>query len=374
MSQTKEKYTIGLDIRMLRHTGIGTYIDHLLKQWIKKGRIGGRDFALFGPEELIRHFPQVPGFTFKDPIYSIAEQVAYPSYLKHCALWHSPHYNVPWFKGKTKVIVTIHDLIHWIFRREFFTPVQAFYAGAMIRRALHHSAHVITVSQKTKEDLIEYFNGKPEKISVVHEGVSPDFFEIADKNRISEVLKKYGINGSYFIFVGSLKPHKNVLWLTRLFKKMKQEGKTKAQLVIVGKKDKRYPAGYEELSALASENGIIHLSNITKDELITLYNGALALIHPSRYEGFGLTLLEAMACGTPVLALKAGSVPEIAGDAALLVEPGKEEDMKEAIGYLETNSAVREDLKAKGRIRVKNFQWENTAAQTETIFRKVLEA
>ncbi len=367
-------HTIGIDARMVSHTGIGTYLRGLFWGFEKTGLSRDWDISLFGKRIDAGRWREFPAHPFFSRIYSIEEQLEYPFRLKRCRLWHSPHYNVPAIKGKTKLVVTIHDLIHWIFRRQFFTPLQAFYAGKMLRRAVRVADHVITVSRKTKEDLIEHFNADPDRISVIYEGVAEGFSELEDKGLIDKVRHKYHLPENFFLYVGTLKPHKNVQWLVRLFKKLKREEKIEAILVLVGKKDKNYPPGFEELAQLRSEGGIIHLPSVESEELVAIYNGALALIHPSLYEGFGLTLLEAMACGTPVIASRAASIPEVAGEAAYLVDSCSEREMAEAIIRMEKVAGLREDLKKKGRLWVRRFRWEDAALQTASVYEKVLEA
>lgn len=365
-------HTIGIDARMISHTGIGTYLRGLFWGFQETGLAEELDISLYGTKMEASRWREFPMHHFYSRIYSIEEQLEYPFRLKSCRLWHSPHYNVPAVKGKTKLVVTIHDLIHWIFRRQFFSPLQAFYAGKMLRRAVRLADHVITVSRKTRDDLIEHFNADSDRISVIYEGVGGEFRELEDPHLIQRVKQKYGLPENYFIYVGTLKPHKNVQWLVRLFKKLMRDEKIDASLVLVGKKDKQYPPGFEDLAHLKNESGIIHLPVVGGDELVALYNGALALIHPSLYEGFGLTLLEAMACGAPVIASRAASIPEVTGDAAYLVDSCSEREMTEAIVRLEKIQSLREDLKQKGRHWVRRFRWEDAARQTASVYERVL--
>lgn len=357
---------------MARHTGIGTYLKGLLTH------LGSQDLPpqwkiiLFG-----KVYPKTNGQgfcvkPFYSKIYSLQEQLEYPFRLRQCQLWHAPHYNIPLVKGKTKLIVTIHDLIHWIFRKHFFTPIQGFYAEKMLQRAVGIADHIITVSQKTRSDLIEYFDADPEKISVIYEGVSSEFRELKDPGPVDEIRKKYHLPPTFFLYVGMLKPHKNVLWLLHLFRHLRKEGKVDASLVLIGKKDKRYPRGYEELAKLKTGLEIIHISYVEHEELVAFYNGALALIHPSLYEGFGLTLLEAMACGTPVIACRSASVPEIAGEGAYLIESCADYQLQDAIVRLEKFPALREEWRRKGKQQACRFQWDQTAEETVKVYERVL--
>lgn len=347
---------IGVDARMMFSSGIGTYIRGLTDEYANVSHPSDWHFSLE---------------KFNAPVYSIAEQFAYASILKKFDLWHAPHYNVPFFKPKTPVVTTIHDLIHWVFRGKFFSPLHAGYARTMIQKALRNSAQVITVSQKTKSDLIEHFGADAGKISVIYEGTSPDFKPLPAE-QVNNALKPYGLPENYFFYCGNLKPHKNVLWLVRLFRRLFKEKKINTPLVVLGKKDPSYPADMRELAALGREDAVIYLPQIEKGGLPVLYNGATALVHPSLYEGFGLTVLEAMACGTPVAAFRTASIPEVAGDAAFLHEVNDETAMAATLQKLESSSSLREEYRQKGFAQAKKFQWKDAARQTLDVYQKAL--
>ena len=362
----------GIDARMIRHTGIGTYVRGLLGAW--KDRPREEMPLLFGDPDLCRQ--NAPGFetvSFKAPIYSLQEQAAYPFLLKKCRLWHAPHYNVPlWKPAGVRLVVTIHDLIHWIFRKQFFSPLQAGYAQTMLKRAVASADHILTVSENTKRDLTEHFNADPARITVTYEAVAPVFSPAADPDGCSAVKQKYGLPGTYFLYVGSLKPHKNVLWLIRAFRKLREERKIQAALVLAGRKDRHYPKGYEELASFQDGGGLFHRPSISDQDLPVLYQGALALVHPSIYEGFGLTLLEAMACGTPVAAFRVASIPEVTGSAACLLEPSEEKSLAQALLRLEEDAAYRRALREAGLRQAAKFSWQKTAEQTWEVYRRVM--
>ena len=357
---------------MIRNTGIGTYIQGLLEGFRKTGLCQNYEMRLFGKEGP-ENFPSAKRVSFRSKIYSFSEQIEYPFRLNRCSVWHSPHYNIPMRKGKTKLVVTVHDLIHWIFRREFFTSLQAFYAGKMLRHVARQADHIITVSQKTKDDLIYHFDADPAKISVIHEGVAEVFRTATNRDKIEAARKKYGVPESFFLYVGMMRPHKNVLWLIHLFRRLRKESKIDAGLVLIGKKDRRYPEEFEALSKLQPQEGIFHIPYVETEELAALYTQAIALVHPSLYEGFGLTLLEAMACGTAVIACRAASIPEVVGEeAACLVDPCADGEMANALIRLEKVTGLREELERRGRVRAQRFSWDQAAAKTAEVYEKVL--
>jgi glycosyltransferase involved in cell wall biosynthesis len=362
------KKKIGIDTRMLHNTGIGTYLGGLVHNLEEAALPKEWDVCFYGQPP----HSSASNRSFWSKIYTVQEQLEYPFRLKGCDLWHAPHYNVPLQKGKTKLVVTIHDLIHWIFRKDFFTPLQEFYAKKMLTAAVQKSDHIITVSHKTRNDLIEHFDAEPDKISVIYEGVSRNFHVLESREPVEQIRQKYALPKSYFLYVGMIKPHKNVLSLIKMFKELKHQKKIDAALVLVGKKDKKYPSDYEELSKLKTEDSIYHIPYVENDELIAFYNGALALVHPSLYEGFGLTLLEAMACGTPVIACRAASIPEVVGDAACLSEPCSQREMMDAMVRMEKSANLRSEYARKGILQAAKFRWEEMAKQTVEVYRKVL--
>ncbi|MFH1800897.1 MAG: glycosyltransferase family 1 protein [Candidatus Omnitrophota bacterium] len=362
-------HRVGLDIRMLQNSGIGTYLRGLLSGLRALGL--DRDLALFGlgPTETRRDR------VFSAPIYSIREQLQYPDLLRQCRLWHAPHYNVPLLKGKTKLVVTIHDIIHWIFRKQFLSPLQAAYAGFMLGKAVMSADQIIAVSHHTQKDLIDHFRAPEKKITVIHQGVDETCRELPPEELVPAFEKirwKYKVPQDFFLYVGLIKPHKNVLMLLHLFRRLKEEGKVRASLVLIGRKDKSYPPGYEALASLSSTKDIFYLPAIEPQELKVFYNQALALVHPSLYEGFGLTLLEAMGSGTPVLTTNSSSIPEVVGDAALRVNAMDEIAMGNALIRLDQDVPLRGSLRLKGLERVKLFNWKETARRTAEVYEKAL--
>ncbi len=366
--------SLGLDARMIHHTGIGTYIRGLLQGFGQRRIARDWELTCYG---IPGSFRGIPFFNFQtrsfdSKIYSLAEQLRYAGVLKSCELWHAPHYNIPYFKGKTKLVVTVHDLIHWIYRKDFFTPKQAFYAGLMFRRVVDTADHIIAVSQNTARDLTRHFKADPKKISVIYESVGPDFRRQEVPQKFDEFKHRLQPPKKYFLYVGSLKPHKNVQTLLRVFRKLRRQGAIKNDLVIVGKKDRKYGAELRDLETLQSGGGIWYYPEMAREDLPGLYRAATALVHLSLYEGFGLTLLEAMACGTPVVASDRSSIPEIVGEAGILVDPLNESQIEEVLQDLEHNPVLCSQLQHKGEERLSYFSWENTARQTLDVYEKVL--
>lgn len=368
VKKSVNKPAIGIDSRMIRSTGIGTYLRNLLSGL--QHQLQARP-VLYGNPEQLQSF-SFPVKNFQAPIYSVKEQAVYPFLLGQCDLWHAPHYNIPVFRPPgTKLVVTIHDLIHWVFKNEYFSKVQNLYAYVMLNAAVSGSDHIITVSEHTKHDLVHMFHAPESKISVIYEAVEEHFQPTAE---ISDIQTRYGLPDRYFLHVGSLKPHKNIQWLVHAFRQWHAGGKIKTPLVLVGKKDSSYKPELKELAELESDPIIIHIKNVEAiEDLVKIYSGATALIHPSLYEGFGLTLLEAMACGTPVITSPNASIPEVVGDSALMVPSSDADALLAAVEKLESDPAVRREWSEKGLQHVKQFSWAETARKTAQVYESVLE-
>ena len=376
--EKRRRYSVSeiiLDARMIRHSGIGTYVRGLLGEYRNHPFFQKHSFGLALPPSLFSEGDSVGKlYSFQSPIYSLSEQVAYPFQTRNCALWHAPHYNIPWVKGKTRLVVTVHDLIHWIFQKEFYSPLQAAYVRLLFQRLAKSADRIITVSQRTRDDLIQYFKIPAEKIRVIYEGVSEEFFSSSNSEAHRQFLRERNLPEQFLLYVGLMKPHKNVERLIRVFKKLRREGKIKSPLVLVGKKDKHYPKGFESTRDLASGDGIHYLPGVSsRQELVALYHNALALVHPSLYEGFGLTCLEAMASGLPVAVSRAASLPEVVGEAGYYFDPYSEDSLAEALTTMESEERLRKELAQRGRERAREFSWAKTAEETIQVYREVLE-
>lgn len=361
------KFDIGIDARMIENTGIGTYIQNLIREFRQTDQEGR--IVLFGRPRSLKD----TGFSsvlFQSPLYSIQEQIEYVLKINQCRLWHAPHYNVPFFKGRIKLVVTIHDLIHWLFQNSF-SDLKKLYAKTMLKRAVTIADQIITVSQKTKEDLIEHCQADSGKISVIYEAAHPIFKPSTD-GAVSDLFKtKYGMTKPYFIYVGMLKPHKNVLWLVDQFLDFRNKGLIQGNLILIGRKTQDNYC-HEIISKTKPQNGIYHFQNMPFSDLVLFYQHAICLIHPSLYEGFGLTLLEAMASGTPVIASRVGSIPEVAGEAGYLIESSDSKGLLEGMTRFEQDPAFRRHYVEKGLMHSRQFTWQKTAEQTFKVYTKLL--
>ena len=225
---------------------------------------------------------------------------------------------------------------------------------------------ITTISEFTKNEVIEYFDVSPDKIQVIHLGVDEKFKKINDKIYLDKVKQKYGLGDNYILFLGNHFKHKNLEILAQAFCRLKQQISLKHKLVLCGDViDKRANADiltYADQEGISDEIKVI--GPVEEEDILGLYNLADLFVFPSLYEGFGLPVLEAMACGVPVVASNQSSIPEVAGDAACLVDPTSPAQLAEAIQKVCTDGQYRQRLIDKGFVRAKKFSWENTARET----------
>jgi len=358
---------IGFDARMIDHPGIGRYISNLLNAMLKLNT--GHEFVLFGnPSKL-----QVAGFRFQveivqwsAPVYSLKEQMLQPFSKHNLDILHCPHFNIPYFY-KGKLVVTIHDLIYLIFPESVPSKLATVYANFMISRSVTKAAKIIAVSENTKKDILRFFKkANSNNIKVVYEAAAPCFKKITDKIKLMDVKKKYDLPDKFILFVGSLKYHKNLSSAVKAYLHLKKRIPDYS-FVVVGRSHKR--EAYIEKMIKSSE--AFYLGEISSEDLTCIYNLASVLLHPSLYEGFGLTILEAMACGTPVICSKSASLPEVGSDAVLGVDANDTRKISDVLYNTLTDERLREDLISRGFDRVKEFSWEKTAEKTLKLYEDV---
>ena len=317
------------------------------------------------------------------------EQIALPGLIRraHLDLIHFPHFNVPLFVP-TKFVVTVHDLILTKFptvRATTLHPLLYKFKNLAYRlviwSALKRSRQVITVSQFTKEDIIEQFKIRPEKISVTYEGVA----NLAKGNdslfvkKLDEraTLSHYNINNNFLLYIGNAYPHKNLEGLIKVFKELRSE-RPEIRLVLVGREDYFYKRVQDLARSLglyqdkAAASPIVFPGYVPDTELEILFKQALAYVFPSFYEGFGLPPLEAMAKGCAVISSNQSSLPEVLGDAAIYFDPKSATDMLAKIKEVIDSPAQRQELINRGLVQAKKYNWWDCAYQTLEIYQTVL--
>jgi glycosyltransferase involved in cell wall biosynthesis len=282
------------------------------------------------------------------------------------------HIGIPFlYKSKTcKYVVTIHDLITRIYPRSF--PIkQRLVQNTLLPHILRGADKIIVDSLSTKNDVMKYYPRHAKKVMVIYPGVESQFYP-RRRDEVREVLNKYNIHFKYLLFLGTLEPRKNIVRLIEAFISLKQEGDVEHKLVITGRKGWLYKEILEKIQQSPFSKDIVFTDFVDDEDLPYLYSGAEIFIYPSLYEGFGLPVLEAMACGTPVIASNLSSLPEVTADAGVLIDPLNVEEIIQAMEKLSTDSKLREELQQKGLERAKLFSWERVAKETVELYREVI--
>jgi glycosyltransferase involved in cell wall biosynthesis len=285
-------------------------------------------------------------------------------------IYHGPDFVLPPLPKKVRKVVTIHDLA-FMEQPAFAVPELATYLRKVVPEAIAASDVVTTVSHEVSRTLIKHFQVPHEKLRVVPPGVEPYVRRISDPVILEATRHKFGLKSPLLLAVGTLQPRKNHIGLIKAFYRAQQKKKGAAMLAIAG------GAGwlYEETRALVAqlklERKVRFLGQVSDLELITLYSMADIFAFPSFFEGFGIPPLEAMACGTPVITSDTSSLPEVVGDAALLVDPHDIDALANAIILLLENEQLREQLRQKGYQQVKNFTWRSSSRKMLDIYQKL---
>jgi glycosyltransferase involved in cell wall biosynthesis len=365
---------IGIDARKIADFGIGSYIYYLLKNFAcvdKEHR-----FFLFAHPDDGHHFSDLPA-RFKliheySPKYSLSElfSLSYKARRLKLDLFHAPHYVLPFFLP-CPAVVTVHDLIHLIFPQYLPNIWARFYARHVIGRGVKRAKRVITVSRSSKDDILHFFRLPEDKIEVIYNGVAPEFLKSSKKEELTKIRRKYGLDEPFILFVGNLKPHKNLKRLISSFARVSQRI-SEITLVVVGDELHNHPELEEKIEELRLKGRVRFFGFTDRDELKCLYQLAELLLFPSLYEGFGLPPLEAMAIGTPVVASNISSIPEVVADAALLVDPYDEEMIAANVLKLLAEESLRNKLIERGRERAALFSWRETAELTLKVYNQVL--
>ena len=267
--------------------------------------------------------------------------------------------------------MTVHDLIHLRFPVRHRHPWRRSTRALMLRLAVRRARRLITVSESTRQDLVERLGARPERIRVIPNGVGAPFGPADSPGAAAPTLDELGVSRPYFLFVGNPLPHKN---LGRLLDAFAGLPPVLGRLVLVGIPPAAR-AGVDERCAAPGLGARVRvLAPVPAPVLARLYQSATVVVCPSLWEGFGLTALEAMACGAPVVAGDRGGLPEVVGDAGLLVNPTNVDALREAMYTLAGQEPLRAALRARGLARARAFSWRHVAEATVAVYREALGA
>jgi len=367
---------IAIDARKLRDYGIGTYVRNLLRHLARIDQT--TEYVVLCREadrepvgELGENFRAVPEAS---PGYSMREQFTVPLDLRRerADLFHAPHYVLPPLTP-CKSVVTIHDCIHLRFPQYLRNKLGYGYARGSMWIATHRSNRILTVSEASKRDILDYFHVPPAKIDVIYNGIDERFSAEPDPEDVSRVRERYQLDAPFVLYAGNIKPHKNLERTIEAFQLLRGDaGFGQVRLVIIGDEIAKYAALRHAVHRYKLHKYVRFFGFVPDRTLAILYRLAAVFVFPSLYEGFGLPPLEAMASGTPVITSNVSSLPEVVGDAAILVNPLEPQAIAEAMRRVLTDAAVRDDLRARGFARARQFSWERSIRRVREIYGEVL--
>ncbi len=284
-------------------------------------------------------------------------------------VFHSPDFVLPPVR-RAKTVLTVHDL-SFLRNPGWSSPPLYAYLLRSVPPAVARADVILADSVSTQRDLMELLRVPAERISVVYPGAEPQFCPSADAEMLRAALERLGLSQPYILAVGTLQPRKNYPRLIRAFAQLRRGHSLPHQLVISGGQGWLFDEIHATIQALNLHDEVRLVGFVADDDLPALYQGADLLAFPSLYEGFGIPVLEALACGTPVVTSTTSSLPEAAGDAALLVDPEDEAALAEAMWRLVDDQALRTDLRQRGFAQVRRFGWAESARQLRAIYHAV---
>ena len=352
-------------------TGLGTYTANIVRGASSCPEFNLRLIVLPEHEALLK--PICSNLiSVKAPMYSLSEQLAVPWIGRNADVLHVPHYNIPLAYSKC-LLTTIHDVTHIVDRTFRKTPKSWLYAQPMLRLAAFKADHIFTVSQYSKRQIIELLGADERKITVAYNGVSAHIFPAPrDESRL-EVNRLFGFEGHYILFVGNLKPHKNINGLLNAFSTLVQRHRLPHKLLIVGDDSAGRPAAMQKVRDLNLGEIAIFVPHVSDSLLRSLYSGADITVLPSFEEGFGLPVLESMACGTPVACSATSALPEVADTAAEYFDPRDRDSICEALGRVLLSTQHWADLQRLGLLRAQSFTWEASSRLHNSVYRQHLQ-
>ena len=368
---------VGIDARKLSDFGIGSYVRNLVESIARRPEAEAYAFRVYvraADRAALSELPE--NFTVVEedsPGYSISEltRFAWRLMRDRLDLFHATHYVIPPL-ARARAVVTIHDIIHVLYPQYLPNRAALLYARVMMRRALKRADRILTVSYNSKRDLVDYFGIAPSRIEVIYNGVAPQFRADVPRAERDRVVAKYSLPRPYLLFLGGEKPHKNVRNVIRAFAEARRERALPHALVLAGPMPRNRNRVEALIAALDVESRVHRPGVVPEEDLPGLFAAADAFIYPTLYEGFGLPVVEAMACGVPVLTSSTSALQEVAGGYAYLVDPMDVDAIARGIVDLATDPRRRAEFADLGRRRARDFSWDRAAEQTLKVYADAL--
>lgn len=374
---------IGLDIRSLLapKTGVGYYTYHLANSLLKLDEVNEYHLFYFNflrrknslnfkqKNAFIKEIKAVPGRVCNQ-IWRYFDFPKIDLFTKEMDVFHFPNFTITPLK-KGKVILTVHDL-SFVKYPQFTEPKNLKFLKKLFIKSINRADLILTVSEFTKNELQDVFNIKDEKIAVVYNGVEDIFKNKIDAAALKKVKLKYSLPEKYIFHVGMLEPRKNITSLIKAYHLSRGRHKDfPYKLVIVGRKGWHYEQIFATVKNLDLQKEVIFTGYVEHNDLPLLYQGGDLLVYPSIYEGFGLPVLEAMASGIPVICSAKSSLPEVAGEAALLCSGNTPEDISLKIEEVLNSEQLPKEMAAQGIRQAEKFSWEKSAQKVLALYKQL---
>lgn len=375
---------IAIDARWIGYRrGMGTFAYHLLHAFAANADDDHQFLVFLDDERAAAEIPRDPRFrreVLRPRLYPFWEQVLLPAAVARarCDVLHCMSITAPILPLRAKLVLTLPDAMY-LLPAKLLTPSHSLYQRAgrayrrmVVPRASKRAARIITISHFSKADLQHWLPTTVGRINVTWLAPGPEF-RLVEKSDASRLLEKFMPPGTRFIFaLGARDPRKNITRVLQAFARLRETTRQQLRLVIAGLDEAGRRAFAREAGRLGIGDRVTFLDFVTQEELVGLYNLAAIFLYPSLYEGFGLPVLEAMACGAPVITSNTTSIPEIAGEAAILIDPLDVPSIAQAIQALLDDDVRRRELTASGLAQAATFSWHRTAAETLQIYREVV--
>ena len=365
---------IAIDVRKLHDYGIGTYVRNLVGELARQDD-DAEYVLLCRPEDretLARLGPRFRPVIERAGNYSAREQVTLPLALRraHVDVFHAPHYVVSPLT-RCPYVVTIHDCIHLRFPQYLPNRGAYYYARTMMTMAARRAQRVITVSEASKDDILHYLRIPADKVEVIYNALDERLASAPTPAEVSRVRERFLLNSPFVLYTGNIKPHKNVDRLIEAFSILRRRGFEDVKLLILGDEVSRYQNLRRLVHRFQLHQQVRFLGFVPDATLSALYRLDAVFVFPSLYEGFGLPPLEAMAAGAPVITSNVSSLPEVVGEAAILIDPMDAGAIADAMARVLGDDVLRASLIARGHERVKGFSWRRSVARVRQVYAEV---
>jgi glycosyltransferase involved in cell wall biosynthesis len=362
---------IGIDARKLHDFGIGTYLQNLLRELVRLD--DDAEYVVLcraaDADWLATLGPRVRPIVTRADNYSIREQIEVPWRLWRAgvALFHSPHYVLPVLVA-CPTVVTIHDCIHLMFPQYLPNRLAIFYARFFMWWATHRARRVLTVSEASKRDILRFCRIPSERVTVIHNAIDDRFRVEPPADEVDRIRERFQLHEPFVLYVGNVKPHKNLGRLIEAVHHLHANGYDQLKLLVIGSDISKYADLRRAIHTFNLHRYVRFLGFVPDRTLQILYSLTSVFAFPSLYEGFGLPPLEAMACGAPVVTSNVSSLPEVVGDAAVLVDPTDARAIAEGMAHVLADPNLRADLRRRGVEHARSFSWAAGAQAVRRIY------